>query len=122
MQVPRHKHAVVLEPSALRQHRLERGFVQIQTTRFGDSVFIVLEAVSRQFTFHCTSSRFVSFSGGEGEESVRPVKPAELDQTEFDIAGFVLLKRLAQLSNTGLDVVGGRVLERRDVDGAHDEN
>lgn len=72
--------------------------------------------------FYFTSSRLVSFSGGGGERTVRPVKPAELDQTEFDIAGLVLLKRLAQLSNAGLDIVGGRVLERRDLDGAHDEN
>lgn len=44
VQVARHEHAVVLQPSTLRKHRLELGLVQIQTTSFGDSVLVVLEA------------------------------------------------------------------------------
>lgn len=51
VQVPRHKHAVVLEPSALGEHRLEGGFVQIQTARLGDPVFVVLETAAVSFPF-----------------------------------------------------------------------
>lgn len=47
LQVPRHKHAVVLQPSTLREHRLKLGLVQIQTTSFDDSVLVILEAVFR---------------------------------------------------------------------------
>ena len=54
-----------------------------------------------------------------GGENVRPVEPPELDQTELDIAGLVLVERLAQPGHAGLDVVSRGVLQRRDVDGAH---
>ena len=45
VQIPRHKHTVVLEPSALRNHGLELGLVEVRTAGFGDSVFIVFETI-----------------------------------------------------------------------------
>ena len=60
--------------------------------------------------------------GGTERESVKDVRPVELPQlhqTELDIAGFVLSKRLAEIRNPRLDVLDGRVLEFGDVGGTH---
>lgn len=57
----------------------------------------------------------------KSEENSRPVELAELDQTELDIAGLVLREGLAELSNTPLDVVEGRILQFGDIDSTHRE-
>lgn len=52
----------------------------------------------------------------------RPVELAQLHESEFDIASSVFEKGLSDAIDTRWDLLDGRVLQRREFDGTHDDD
>ena len=120
MQVSRHEHDVILQPSTLSDLGFEARFTQVQSGGIGDLLLMILDTVkaNKKVSAILCIVQLIA----DREKNLRPVELPKLDQSKLKVASLMFQESLTQGRHATRNILDGRELNRGDVRSDHGGN